>query len=490
MPGFVADDGFALGAQAGDQQGSARAQVGRSHVRTGQVRSALHDGDAVLHADVRAQTRELRSVHKTVFKDGLQEYAGAGRAAGDGHHRGLQVGGEAGVNHGADFKGLLGPAKYHEPARGIFDMYASLGELEEQGTQVIRPRAAQQQFAAGERAGAGHGAGLDAVGDGQVVCAVERGNALDDNGGRACAGDFCAHGQQKVRQIHDFRLLGGIFNARCALGERGGHHQVLRRADGRHVKVNRCAAQAAGERNAAVIKGRLGAKGAHALYVLVDGPLADGAAARQRDARLPKPCQQRPQHEHGSAHFAHVVVPLGQGECVGAHNQRVFFFGDGCAAGPHQRNQVLNVGQRRWALNPHVIAGQKRGAHDGKHRVFGRADRYLSPQRRAFAYRVVRHRDPSDWCCCRADAQRAARTVQWQNMRERRRVSAQPHEDFSPRRRPASSERKGAKARVFMICWKAARGPGSENECAKSRQSQRDIFVLPLDCKMKINVVL
>ncbi len=52
----------------------------------------------------------------------------------------------------------------------------------------------------------------------------------------------------------------------------------------------------------------LGAHGLQPLDVQVDGALADGASARQRDAGLPEPGHQGPEREDGGAHRLHQLV--------------------------------------------------------------------------------------------------------------------------------------------------------------------------------------
>ena len=189
-------------------------------------------------------------------------------------------------------------------------MYARFAELEEQRAQVLRPRAGKQQLAPGDRAGAGHRARLDAVADGLPTDGVQRANALDDDGGCARAADSRAHRVQKRRQIDDLRLLGRVFDARRAAGERRRHQQVFRRADGRHIQIDHRAAQAAGERHAAVVKFDLCAERAHALEMLINRPLADGASAGQGNPRLPEAGKQRPEHQHRGAHLAYILLIL------------------------------------------------------------------------------------------------------------------------------------------------------------------------------------
>ena len=155
------------------------------------------------------------------------------------------------------------------------------------------------------------------------------------------------------------------------------------------------AAQMSGERDAAVVKPDLCAQCAHALEMLVDGTLSDGASARKRNARFAQPRQQRTQHKHGRAHLADILFILRFFQCPCVQNERVRFLLDAASAGGHQGAECFDIRQVRRAFDAHVIPCQKCAAHDGQHGVLGCADGYFSPQRRAFAYRILRHENPS-----------------------------------------------------------------------------------------------
>ena len=66
VPAGVVHQRFALGAEPGQNQRRARAQVGGANRRAGQIRRTLHDGDAVFHPDVRAEARKLGGVHAII----------------------------------------------------------------------------------------------------------------------------------------------------------------------------------------------------------------------------------------------------------------------------------------------------------------------------------------------------------------------------------------------------------------------------------------
>lgn len=59
---------LAFGAEPRQDQRRARTQIRCANRRAGQIRRALHDGDAVFHPNVRAQPGKLGGVHEAVFK--------------------------------------------------------------------------------------------------------------------------------------------------------------------------------------------------------------------------------------------------------------------------------------------------------------------------------------------------------------------------------------------------------------------------------------
>jgi hypothetical protein len=110
--------------------------------------------------------------------------------------------------------------------------------------------------------------------------------------------------------------------------------------------------------------------------VLVDGAHADGAAAGQRDARHPGARQERPQHDHRSAHGGHEIV----GRLVARHALHLEPRG---AAEPHGRlgAQLLeelahghHVSEGWDVLEYHRLACQQTRGHGGQGRILGGAD--------------------------------------------------------------------------------------------------------------------
>jgi hypothetical protein len=93
-------------------------------------------------------------------------------------------------------------------------------------------------------------------------------------------------------------------------GQHGRHHEVLGARDGDSVEVHHRAAKAfrgAGF-DVAMRLADARAKLFQPENVQVDGPVPDGAATRQRNARAPATGHQRPQHQARGAHGLHQFV--------------------------------------------------------------------------------------------------------------------------------------------------------------------------------------
>ena len=209
-----------------------------------------------------------------------------------------------------------------------------------------------------------------------MLGAVQALDAFDDDAVGAVALDVCAHLDEQFGQVDDFGLARGVLQYGAALGQHGGHEQVLGAGDGDHVGADRRALQALGARHdEAVFDLDLGAQRGHALDVLVHRTLADAAAAGQRDAHFAKARQQRPQHQHGRAHGLDQFV--GRFELV----DLVCLQDDGFAillgAHTHQAQQLehgVGVVQRRHVGQAHRVGREQTGAENGQGRVLGAGD--------------------------------------------------------------------------------------------------------------------
>ncbi len=128
-------------------------------------------------------------------------------------------------------------------------------------------------------------------------------HALHHQAVGADALDAGAHLDQQVGQVGHLRLARGVLEHGLAVGQRGGHQQVLGAGHGDHVGHHARALQALGAgMDKAVLNADLGAHGLQALDVLVDRARANGAAAGQRHTRLAEARYQRAQHQDRGAH--------------------------------------------------------------------------------------------------------------------------------------------------------------------------------------------
>src|SRR5690606_29954337 len=182
------------------------------------------------------------------------------------------------------------------------------------GLDVIEGDAVAQDVAGGRRGGDHVRPGLDAVGHDGVVDGLEALDAFDDDDVRAGARDVRAHLVEDPRELLDLGLTRGIHEGRSPAGEGRGRHEVLGAGDRGDVEADLGGAQAPRGHvhvHVAVAKVHDGAHGLEALEVLVDGPSADRAAARQRDRGLAVAGDERPEHEHGGSHLLDEVVRRG-----------------------------------------------------------------------------------------------------------------------------------------------------------------------------------
>ena len=128
-----------------------------------------------------------------------------------------------------------------------------------------------------------------------AIITVHRTAAADADGVRARALDRAAHGVDEVGKVHNMGLFARVDDGGVALRLGGGQHDVDGRAHRGHVQIDLRAVQPVRRfgRNHAAVGGDLRAQRLKALDVLVDGAVADGAAAGVGNLRLAKARQQR-----------------------------------------------------------------------------------------------------------------------------------------------------------------------------------------------------
>ena len=260
--------------------------------------------------DLRAHAHELKHVHEAVFKNAFFHDAGPFGKAHECHKLGLHVCGKAGVGLGFYIRAAQGPSATRQHALGgVGDLHAHAAQFENNGFKVFERTVAQHQLAAGNAGSHEKSSRLNAVGHNGVFPIVQGGNTLNADDGRAVPLDFCTAGPQKVCEVNNFWLAGGVFKHGLAISQSCGHEQVFRAAHCGHVKrYVRALELAAAANDITFLKLKAGAHLLQTLEVLVYGARANGAAAGQGDARLTDAGQQRAEAQNRGAHGAHQVI--------------------------------------------------------------------------------------------------------------------------------------------------------------------------------------
>jgi hypothetical protein len=246
-------------------------------------------------------------------------------------------------------------------------------------------RVAQGHRAAGGGRGHEEGAGLDAVGHDRMARSGQPLDPLHRDDVGAGAANARAHRVEAVRQVDDLGLSCGVLEHRHAVREAGGHHQVLGAGHGHEVHDVPRSLQASRARfDVALLDANLGPESLQTLHVLVDRPQPDGAAARERHARVPAAGEERPEHQDRGPHGLHELVRrerLVKARSVQVHARTVDRRLDAhLLEQPQHRADVVkprNVGQ------PQRLDGEQRGAHDRQRRILRAGDAHRTAQGRA-----------------------------------------------------------------------------------------------------------
>ena len=207
-------------------------------------------------------------------------------------------------------------------------------------------------------------------GDGEHA-ALELRDAGDGELAGAEAGDLRAHAGEHGAEILHVRFAGGVEEDGLALGEDGGHDEILGGGDGHVVRPVAGAAEAALERHLQVaVVGDLGAEFLEDLEMRIEFADAEGAAlgvGRQRD--LLHALQERREEEDGRAHArwelaveaAGVEVRVVEGDGAGG----TIPSDDGALLG-EEGDEFLDVGDVRDVAEDDLGVGEQRRAEDGQ----------------------------------------------------------------------------------------------------------------------------
>ena len=315
-------------------------------------------------------------MHEAVLEDALGDDA---RAAADAHERhdlGLHVRGEAGVGPGGQVDAAQGAV--HAGPQGVavaLDDHAHLAQLEDDGVEGVHRAVLQGQVALGDAGRHEVRAGLDAVRHDAVGRAVQALHALDAHHARAVAGDLRPAAVQELRQVLDLGLAGRVLQHRLALGQGGGHDEVLGAAHGREVELDVRALQAiAVADDVAALQLEDRAHLLQALQMHVHGPGADGAAAGQGHAGAAQAGQERPQAQDRGAHGADQVVGGLGLEVAGLEIDLPFRVFGRAAQKLQQLQGGADVAQVRHVGQAHLAVDEDGGQQDGQGGVLGAAD--------------------------------------------------------------------------------------------------------------------
>ena len=314
-------------------------------------------------------------MHEAVLKNVFRDDRRACSLRGKRHVLRLHVGGKAGIFfriHVGGLERLIAHDPYRVGFHGSFD--AGLRELLQDTGKVRGIASGHVDVSAGEGSGDDEGSGFDAVGDDAVPRAVQLGDALHADGGRAGALNLRPHGVEQRGEVGDFRFAGAVLHDRLAIRKRGGHQQVFGAGDGNFVEDNFSATKTAAFQgindglDVAMLLRDLRAQTLQSLDVEIDGAGANGASPGQGNTGAATTGNQRPQHERGGAHgLDQFIRRFGSGECARAN--RCPMMGASIAEfdfrthGGKQLARGLDIAHLRDVFENHRFVGEQGGRH-------------------------------------------------------------------------------------------------------------------------------
>ena len=209
--------------------------------------------------DVRAEFHQLGNPGEAAFVDLVPKLHRAIGADGERDHDRQQVDGKVGPRGGFDLREEIGGERRLEVqalvlahdggVAAVSDLDAELGEGARDEIEVLRDGVFNFHLAAGDCAEGEEGDDLVVVGADGERAALEFFHAGDGELARAAALDLRAHGDERGAEILHVRLARGVEEHGLAVGEHGGHHEILRRGDGHVVWPVASALEAALERH-------------------------------------------------------------------------------------------------------------------------------------------------------------------------------------------------------------------------------------------------
>ena len=223
---------------------------------------------------------------------------------------------------------------------------------------MLRARTPDKYASLADGGGAQKRSRLHAVRDRMVNRAMKALYAHDGHCAGSRARDARAHLVKAVGEVHNFGFFGGVFQCGLALRQRRGHHEIFRSAYAGQIQVDARARQLTRELTLAAQRIHLRAEPLKSLYVQIDGPLADGAAARQAHARASASGKDGAQDEDARAEPAHVFLMLGALRLKRAHRHVRAASHNLRAAIAQDLQKRVHVGNARNLLDDERILGK------------------------------------------------------------------------------------------------------------------------------------
>ena len=300
------DGRFAFGDEACEYERCAGAEVGTHDVCTFEREAALDGCRVAVQLDGCAQAFEFCDMLEAVVIDGVLHEAVARNGEERCHERSLHVRRESREGEGGETDGLefLLACIDFGPVGTDVHLAADFAESVERGGDVFRDDARDFDATACDGGGAEERAGFDAVRDCNACARAERFYALDGEGARAAALNFCAHACEEVDEVIDFGFEGGVLQDAYAFGEGCRHEDVDGRTDAGNWEVEVASGEAtfAGGFHIAVRDVNLCAECFEALEVQVNRARTPGASAGERDAATSEAGNERAEYVKAGAH--------------------------------------------------------------------------------------------------------------------------------------------------------------------------------------------
>ena len=309
----MAQHALTLGAERGDDQRSARSNVGHSKLGALQPARTVHEGvQPPLDADAGSHPRELIHMLETILVNVFGDHRLALGLCHERHVLRLEIRRKSGIwprGHVGGFDRRVAPATDAKPALAGLDVRACLLELQEHDVQVLGPAALQSQLTAGGSHSDGVGARLEIVRDHRVLGSTQLPHAIDDQPLGADALDPGSHLAEQRAQVLHVRFPRCVEDLGAALRQHGREEDVLGAGYRRKIEHYPRPAQPRGLRHQLCL--RLLDPGAHlaqSAQVLLDPSGSDVIAAGPWQTRLAEAADQRAEEQDGGPHAAPELI--------------------------------------------------------------------------------------------------------------------------------------------------------------------------------------